>query len=369
MGIDGRRVVPRDDAGPRNVLVVGHSGVLGMELLAVRDMFAAATLLAVSGGGWPDGGGTASNDGTDPGGGYVSDGGRPPYEVTVCSLDGEPLDIGGGLNIGGVSSLRDHHGPVDTLAVIGGLVAPDVAAADADLVGAIRETAGRSRRVVSTCSGAFLLAAAGVLDGRRATTHWYCGERLQAEHPRIEVDTDAIYVRDGHVWTSAGVTAAHDLVLALIEDDLGPEAALAVARQIVVYLRRAGGQTQFSIQLAAPPARRRPIREVQDHIVANPGADLSLAALSSRVHLSPRHFARLFSSEVGMSPGAYVERVRLEAARRTVECTDLPLATVAADTGFGTGENLRRVFVSELGVSPADYRRRFGLRTAHALPA
>jgi transcriptional regulator GlxA family with amidase domain len=208
-----------------------------------------------------------------------------------------------------------------------------------------------------------------VLDGRRATTHWYCGERLQAEHPRIDVDTDAIYVRDGDVWTSAGVTAAHDLVLALIEDDLGPETALAIARQIVVYLRRAGGQTQFSVQLAAPPARRRPIREIQDHIVANPGADLSLAALAARVHLSPRHFARLFGNEVGMSPGAYVERVRLEAARRTVECTDLPLATVAADTGLGTGENLRRIFVSELGVSPADYRRRFGLRTAQPLPA
>ena len=347
MGIGGER---------RTVLVVGHSGVLGMELLAVRDMFEAASLLATAGDSWSIG----PQD---------SDAPEPPYQVIVCSLDGAPLDIGGGLSIGGVTSLRDHPGTVDTLAVIGGLVAPDVAATDVDLVEAIRAMAGRSRRVVSTCSGAFLLAAAGVLDGRRATTHWYCGERLQSEHPRVDVDTDAIYVRDGEVWTSAGVTAAHDLVLALIEDDLGPQAALAVARQLVVYLRRAGGQTQFSIQLAAPPARRRPIREIQDHIIANPGADLSLAALAARVHLSPRHFARLFGGEVGMSPGAYVERVRLEAARRTVECTDLPLTTVAADTGFGTGENLRRVFVSELGVSPADYRRRFGLRTAQALPA
>jgi transcriptional regulator GlxA family with amidase domain len=369
MGIDGRREAPRDGGGSRNVLVVGHSGVLGMELLAVRDMFEVASLLAVSGGGWPEptAAPAASAAPADP---AASDGDAvAPYRVTVCSLDGEPLDIGRGLSIGGVSPLRGYPGPVDTVAVIGGIVAPDVAATDSELVAAIREVAGRSRRVVSTCSGAFLLAAAGVLDGRRATTHWYCGERLQAEHPCIDVDTDAIYVRDGDVWTSAGVTAAHDLVLALIEDDLGPEVALAVARQIVVYLRRHGGQTQFSVQLTAPPARRRPIREVQDHIVANPGADLSLAALAARVHLSPRHFARLFRSEVGMSPGAYVERVRLEAARRTVECTDLPLATVAAETGFGTGENLRRVFVSELGVCPADYRRRFGLRTAAALPA
>lgn len=335
------------------MLVVGHDGVLGMELLAVRDMFEIASLLAVAGG-WPQQ--------------SVAAVAEPPYEAIVCSLEGTPLDIGGGLSIGGVTSLRGYTGPIDTLAVIGGLVAPDIASTDLHLVEAIRTVARRSRRVVSTCSGAFLLAAAGVLDGRRATTHWWCGERLQAEYPQIDVDTDAIYVRDGDVWTSAGVTAAHDLVLALIEDDLGPETALAVARQIVVYLRRAGGQTQFSIQLAAPPARRRPIREVQDHILANPGADLCMATLAGRVHLSPRHFARLFASEVGMSPGAYVERVRLEAARRTVECTDLPLATVAADTGFGTGENLRRVFMSELGVCPADYRRRFGLRTAQALP-
>jgi transcriptional regulator GlxA family with amidase domain len=341
---------------PRTVLVIGHHGVLGMELLAVRDMFEAATLLA----------------GLDD-----RPGAEPAYDVKVCSLDGEPLDLGGGLTLGGVAALRGNTGEVDTLAVIGGLVAPDVAAgtdpADAALVAAIREVAGRSRRVVSTCSGAFLLGAAGVLDGCRATTHWMAGERLRDDYPDVDVDTDAIYVRDHRdgreVWTSAGVTAAHDLVLALIEEDLGPELALSVARHMVICLRRAGGQTQFSVQLAAPPARRRPIRDVQDHVLANPGADLSLATLAARVHLSPRHFARLFRAEVGMSPGAYVERVRLEAARRAVEFTDRPMAAVASDTGFGTGENLRRVFVTELGVSPAEYRRRFGLRPAAALPA
>jgi transcriptional regulator GlxA family with amidase domain len=334
----------------RNVLVVGHNGVLGMELLAVRDMFEAASLLSVN---------TAS----------VHAGSGQPYDVEVCSLDGSPLDLGSGLTLGGVTSLAGHSGPVDTLAVIGGLVAPDVAATDAALLEAIRTTAGRARRVVSTCSGAFLLAASGLLDGRRATTHWFCGERLRDEYERVDVDTDAIYVRDGDVWTSAGVTAAHDLVLALIEEDLGPDAALAVARQMVICLRRAGGQTQFSIQLAAPPARRRRIRDIQDHVLANPGADLSLSTLAARVHLSPRHFARLFRSEVGISPGAYVERVRLEAVRRSVECTDHPLAAVAASTGFGTGENLRRVFVAELGVSPAEYRRRFGFRRSVPLPA
>ncbi len=325
--------------------MVGHDGVLGMELLSVRDMFEAASFIAAQGGA------------------------PPQYDVRVCSLDGAPLDLGGGLRLDGVTALTGYAGPVDTVAVIGGLVAPDVAATDAALVDAIRAVAGRARRVVSTCSGAFLLAAAGLLDGRRATTHWFCAERLGEEYPAVDVDADAIYIREGQVWTSAGVTAAHDLVLALIEEDIGPETALAVARTMVIQLRRAGGQTQFSVQLAAPPARRQPIREIQDHVLANPSADLCLAALAARVHLSPRHFARLFRAEVGMTPGAYVERVRLEAARRSVECTDHPLAAVAADTGFGTGENLRRVFVAELGVSPAEYRRRFGLHRPAALPA
>jgi transcriptional regulator GlxA family with amidase domain len=332
----GRVPNDEDPIEVRQVLVVGYDGVLGMELLGARDMFDGASFLSVQAGG------------------------PPTYEVRVASLDGSPLDLGGGLTLGGLLSLRDHRGPVDTLVVIGGLVSPEVAATDTDLVEAIRVVAGRSRRVVSTCSGAFLLAAAGLLDGRRATTHWAYGARLAADYPALDVDIDAIYVRDGETWTSAGVTAAHDLVLALIEEDLGPDLALAVARMIVVCLRRAGGQTQFSVQLAAPPARRRPIREVQEYVLANPGADLSLAALAGRVHLSPRHFARLFRAEVGLSPGSYVERVRLEAARRTVECTDRPLAAVAADTGFGTGENLRRAFVAELGVCPAEYRRRFG---------
>ena len=336
----------RDDR-PREVLVVGHPGVLGMELLAVRDMFSCPGYL------------------TELAGGAA---GPPPYDVRVASVDGRALDLGGGISLGGPESLRAHRRPVDTLVVIGGAVAADVAAGDAELVAAVRSVAGRARRVVSTCSGAFLLAAAGLLDGRRATTHWMVADRLAADYPRVDVDPDAIYVRDGNVYTSAGVTACHDLVLALIEEDLGAEVALAVARLTVISLRRAGGQTQYSVQLAAPPARRAPIRETQEYVTANPGADLSLPALAARLHLSPRHFARLFRAEVGMSPGAYVDRVRLEAARRRVEETDRPLTAVAADTGFGTRENLRRVFVAELGVCPAEYRRRFSLRVGVAGP-
>jgi transcriptional regulator GlxA family with amidase domain len=305
-----------------------------MELLGVRDMFEIASHLGVQAG-------------------------QPSaYRVEVASVDGTPIDLGRGLNLGGVVSLSEDADPIGTLAVIGGMTAWD-AAEDAELIAAIRSAAGRAARIVSTCSGAFLLAATGLLDGRRATTHWDCAGRLAAQYPSIAVEPDAIYLRDGNIWTSAGVTAAHDLVLALVEHDLGPDRALELARQIVIYLRRPGGQTQFSVRLASPPVRRQPIREVQKYILANPNADLTLSALAARTHLSRRHFARLFRAEVGMPAGAYVERVRLEIARRSVEWTEHPLATVAADTGFGTAENLRRVFVSTLGISPAEYRRRF----------
>lgn len=337
-GACGIRVVfMQEMTGVQRVVVVGHAGVLGMELLAVRDMFELASQL------------------------QVQAGFDAAYRVEVASLDGAPVDLGRGLSLGGVVGLGADTDPIGTLAVIGGLAAPDVAVTNPELVAAIRCAAERAERVVSICTGAFFLAAAGLLDGRSATTHWREAGRLAAEYPAVRVEPDANYVRDGHVWTSAGVTAAHDLALALVEHDLGPERALDLARLAVVYLRRPGGQSQFSVQFAAPQARKRPIREVQEYMVANPGADLSLTTLAARANLSPRHFARLFRSEVGMSPGGYVERVRLEAARHSIESTDQPFATVAADTGFGTAENLRRVFHAALGVGPADYRSRFSL--------
>ena len=319
----------------RRVVLVGHRGVHGTELFGVRDMFETASRLSVRAG-------------------------LPPaYEVEVATADGAPLDLGGGLVLDGTVALDEDTGRIDTLVVVGGVSTWDTVADDPVLIVAIQVAANRSRRVVSTCSGAFLLAAAGLLDGRRATTHWDCAQRLAAEYPTVRVESDSIYLRDGDLWTSAGVTAAFDLTLALVEHDLGPERALELARQFVVHLRRSGGQTQFSVHLTSPPVRRRPVREVQQHIIANPGADLSAENLAARAHLSVRHFTRIFRAEVGMTVGAYVERVRLEAARRSVECTDHPIAAVAARTGFGTAENLRRVFVSTLGIGPADYRRRF----------
>jgi transcriptional regulator GlxA family with amidase domain len=213
--------------------------------------------------------------------------------------------------------------------------------------------------VTSVCTGAFLLAEAGVLDGRRATTHWSACATLADRYPEIAVESDPIYVRDGKVYTSAGVTAGMDLALGLIEEDHGAQVALRTARALVLFVRRPGGQSQFSAQLTAAPARREPLRDVQAHIAEHPAADLSVPALAARAYMSERNFARAFRAETGMTPAAYVEAARVERARRELETTDLPVQAVAAQCGFGTVETMRRAFARRLGVNPAAYRARF----------
>ena len=209
------------------------------------------------------------------------------------------------------------------------------------------------------CTGAFLLAAAGVLDGRRATTHWQACELLARRHPAITVDRDPIFVRDGDVWTSAGVTAGMDLALALVTEDLGREAALQVARQLVMFVQRPGGQAQFSAQLGQQTAERDPIVELQNWIAEHPEDDLGVERLAERVAMSPRHFARVFRHEVGVTPAAYVEIARVEVAQRLLETTGLTVDEIARAAGFGTVETLRRAFARRVGVSPRDYRDRF----------
>ncbi|MFE2252448.1 GlxA family transcriptional regulator, partial [Streptomyces lavendulae] len=219
---------------------------------------------------------------------------------------------------------------------------------------------GRAPRLVSVCTGGLLLAEAGLLDGRRATTHWYSCERMARDYPRVSVEPDPIYVRDGPVSTSAGVTAGIDLALALVEEDLGRDVALLIARHLVVFLRRPGNQAQFSAQLAAQTARREPLRDVQQWITEHPGGDLSVESLAARAALSPRHFARAFQAETGVTPGRYVERVRVEHARRLLEEGGEGVAQVARACGYRTPEALRRAFVRHLGQPPTEYRRRFG---------
>jgi transcriptional regulator GlxA family with amidase domain len=286
----------------------------------------------------------------------AADGG-PAYEVRTASLRGQLARASSGLRLVPDDALAGFGmRPPDLLIVPGG---PGARHADPALVSWVREHARQARRLASVCTGAFLLAEAGLLAGRRVTTHWaHCAE-LAEKHPDLTVDPDPIFIKDGDVATSAGVTAGIDLALALIEDDLGRDAALAIAKGLVMFLRRPGGQAQFSAHLAAQSASRQPLREVQQWIAEHPEKDLSVSALAQRANLSERQFARAFAAEAGVTPGRYVDQVRIEAARRRIEDTADGIEETARACGYGTPEAMRRAFIAALGVSPAEYRRRF----------
>lgn len=280
-----------------------------------------------------------------------------PYELRVAALRSGPLRTAAGLGIvadHGLARIRK----LDTLVVAGGEGSRD-AAEDPNLLAELRRLSKLAGRVASVCTGAFLLAAAGLLDGRQATTHWRWADRLQRKFPKVDLQPDRIFVEDGPVATSAGVTAGIDLSLALIERDHGPELARDVARLLVVYLRRPGGQSQFSATLRAqfegPPA----MRDLVAWIEREPAADLSVEQLAARVQMSPRHFARVFSEQVGATPAKLVQSIRLEAARRALEQTTRGIDAVAAQCGFGTAESMRRAFQRAFGLAPAEYRARF----------
>ncbi|MET8450762.1 GlxA family transcriptional regulator [Streptomyces sp. NPDC005209] len=277
------------------------------------------------------------------------------YRIRTASLDGRPVRSSSGLTLVPDQALADAFEP-HTLLVPGG---EGTRRPDPRLVDWLRAHGPDAERLVSVCTGAILLAAAGLLDGRRATTHWAYCDKLARDHPAVAVDPDPIYVRDGHVSTSAGVTSGIDLALALVEEDLGRDAALGIARHLVVFLRRPGNQAQFSAQLAAQTARREPLREVQQWISEHPDGDLSVESLAARARLSPRHFARAFQAETGTTPGRYVDRVRLEHARRLLEDTADGVEQISRASGYGTPEAMRRAFVRALGTAPAEYRRRF----------
>jgi len=280
------------------------------------------------------------------------------YRHLVLSQTGGPIRTSSGLRVMPEGALGDLSGPIDTLIVAGG---SGVATArhDRELTEAIARTAARARRVASVCTGAFLLAEAGLLDGRRAATHWSAVDLLAEAHPTIDVDRDSIFVCDGNVWTSAGVTAGIDLALALVEDDHGRETALEIARWLVVFAKRPGSQAQFSAPLAAQLAERPPIRAAQELARARPEAALTVEALAEHAHMSVRGFARAFRREVGVTPAAYVETVRVERAVELLQATAAGSEQIAAACGFGTPETFRRAFRRRLGVSPSEYRDRF----------
>jgi transcriptional regulator GlxA family with amidase domain len=285
----------------------------------------------------------------------------PRYRLVLVAASPGPVVAESGLQlVAGASLASLARRPVDTLLLPGGS-GVRAAAGDPAVVDPVRRLAGTARRTVTVCSGTFLAGAAGLLDGHRCTTHWGRADALAAAHPEAIVDADPIYVRDGNLWSSAGVTAGIDLALALVEDDLGVDVAQTVARWLVVFLRRPGGQSQFAVPTWTRPAEREPIRAAQALVHADPGADLSVPALAGQVGLSSRHFTRLFHQQVGVAPGRYVEKVRVEAARRLLETERAGVDAVAARCGFGTAETMRRAFVRQLGVSPDQYRRRFAV--------
>ncbi|MFF7653953.1 GlxA family transcriptional regulator [Streptomyces sp. NPDC007983] len=281
------------------------------------------------------------------------------YRRQIVAPRPGPVASSSGLPVHAAHGVADlDPGGVDTLVVAGG-TGVDRACHDPALTGWIAEAAAGARRITSVCSGVFLLAAAGLLDGLRVTTHWGRAEQLAREHPGLRVDPDPIFIRDGRVWTSAGVTAGMDLALALVEADLGREVAHAVAREMVLFLRRPGGQSQFSVGLRSAQPATDSLRAVVSAIHADPGARHGIAELAACAGLSPRHLQRRFTAELGTPPAAYVERVRVEAAQRALAGGDDPVETIARRYGFGTAETLRRAFHRHVGVAPSDYRDRF----------
>ncbi|WP_028104844.1 GlxA family transcriptional regulator [Pseudoduganella violaceinigra] len=327
---------------PRRIVLLAYEGMNLLDLTGPLQAFASATR-------------------------RHSAGGPPLYELIVASAEGGLVASSAGLSCMTVPVALLDGGEIDTLLVAGGC-AGDTYVAPPELVNWIRRRAPSVRRLASVCTGAFMLAAAGLLDGRRVATHWEWVERLRRLHPQVRVDEDKIYIRDGQVWSSAGVSAGIDLALALIKDDYGHRVAIETARQMVVYMKRAGGQSQFSVPLTAQSRENGKFSDLHAWIAINLHRDLRVERLAEQANMSPRTFARSYASEVGCTPARTVEAMRMEAARRALEETTLPLKAIAANTGHGTEQNLRRTFQRLLGVNPAEYRQRFSSRESDQQP-
>lgn len=281
----------------------------------------------------------------------------PAYSVEILADRAGPVRMGSGIGLVAERSYRSVRGGIDTLIVSGG--SARTASADETLLRWLRRMEPKVHRLASVCTGAFILAAAGLLNGRRATTHWLSAGALRRDYPDITVEPDAIFVREGHIYTSAGVTSGMDLALALVEEDFGRDVALMVARLLVLFLKRPGGQSQFSSQLAVQMLPSGPLKALPEWILEHLGEDLSVERLASQVAMSPRNFARVFLKETGATPAKFVERSRIERARRVLEDSTVSIETVAVLCGFGSAERMRRTFQRHLGVVPQEYRRRF----------
>lgn len=328
---------------PRAVVLVAFDGIQLLDLAGPVEVFAAAT-------------------------GVAGDADASGYRVHIATPGGTRIRSTSGIEIGADGDLLDPEAlavaapDVDTVLVVGGFGTRQ-ARTDADLLAAVRTLSGRARRTTSVCTGALVLASAGLLDGYRATTHWGSCDLL-AEHAEVDVLPDQIYVHDRDRWTSAGVTAGIDLALALVDEDLGPEVAHRVATYLVVFARRPGGQAQFSVSLRSQAARTPAIAAVQRWLPDHLADDLTVDRLAEQASMSARSFARTFKAQTGTTPASHVEELRVEAARRLLESTDHTVAAVAQAVGLRHAETLHRAFARRLGTTPARYRQHFSHRPA-----
>lgn len=278
------------------------------------------------------------------------------YEVQIMGTTSEPIRATGSLRFLADRTIHDPDQEIDTL-LIGG--DPSFTEIDPAVPQWIARRAPETRRYGSICTGVFLLAAAGLLEGKRVTTHWECAAKLRTDFPHLDIDDDQIFIRDGKLATAAGVTAGIDLALALVEEDYGRDVALIVARYMVVYLKRAGGQSQFSAHLVAQITEKSPIQSIVGYILENLTADLTIDTLAARTRMSTRNFARVFTRELDMTPADFVEAARLDAARRYLQDSEMPLQRIAQRCGFGDLHGMRRVFRRKIGIGPSEYRSAF----------
>ncbi|OZI66385.1 GlxA family transcriptional regulator [Bordetella genomosp. 11] len=344
----GDRQDPNDDAWPadrRLVVMLSYRGANLLDISGPVQAFETAARQAVASGEWA----------------------AAPYRTVVASETGGPVLTGAGVAIDTVPLAALDGRDIDTLIAPGG--SPDgQPVAEPALVRWIAGRAAAARRVCSVCTGTFLLAEAGLLQGLRVTTHWRWAQRLQAMYPGLLVDAEPIFIRQGRIWTSAGVTAGIDLALALVEADLGHRTALAAARDMVMFIKRPGGQSQFSVPLLAQHgAGQAQFAELHAWMVAHLHEDLRVERLAEQAGMAPRTFARAYAAAVGRTPAKTVECMRFEAACRALEASPAPLKRIAADTGHGSEQNLRRLFLRRLRVTPQQYRARFAPN--HPMPA
>jgi transcriptional regulator GlxA family with amidase domain len=318
---------------PRTIALLGFDGVAALDITGPYEVFSLPSYLA-------------------------QNKAEPPYRLVLLADQAGPVRSASGLSLIADASWRDFHGKVDTLLVCGG---PDMNPhrSNHNLLDWLRTMAHRTRRIGSICTGAFLLADAGLLNNRRATTHWREVARLAQACRSITVEPDAIYVKDGQVYTSAGITAGMDLALALVEEDLGRDVALTVARMLVLFLKRPGGQSQFSTQLQAQSVEGRRLSELFSWLANHHHEPLTVEKMASRAGMSPRTFARVFVTETGDTPAFYLEKLRLEHAVRLLESTSTSLDVTAQECGFTGHEQLRRAFQRHRGITPQAYRQRF----------